>query len=230
MHRRSCGANPTWSSPEPATTGARTTWISGARTTWRNQAVLHHVQARAHAAAGQADLCHRAIDLATQAHTDTTSTPPGPAHTWLATLHHPAGHAAATGHALATLATHTGHNRHIEEADRQLTTAINTYDHTTHTRAAALATTALAAMHIATGDPTTGHKWAQQAITTLPAVNSTRLRTALLALANTAEQHPHDPTSRELAAHIRNTITTTDPQPADSSQPQPTTTTPPGHQ
>ena len=178
--------------------------------------VLHGVQARAYAAAGQADLCRRNITQAEQAHAEAADTQPDG---WQASLCHPTHLAATTGHALAVLHQHTGEPADLHQAQTRLQAAAAGFDPTTHPRATALCMARLALLNLHTGDLAAGHRWATQALAIHSEVDSARLRRALTEVRKAAEDHRDEATMSELAAAIATATTATEPTPP-GDQPQ----------
>jgi transcriptional regulator with XRE-family HTH domain len=140
--------------------------------------ILHGVKARTYAALGEAEACRRQIDAAEDAFTDADPGLPG----WVGRLANPAILSAATGHAMAALAGHTGAEADRKDASRRLTQAIDAYNIGTHARAHALCQARLALLHLGSADPDEAAEWTTWTRQRLPAaegIHSGRLAAEL---------------------------------------------------
>jgi transcriptional regulator with XRE-family HTH domain len=186
--------------------------------------LLHTVKARTYAALGQADHTRHQIDQAENIYAD-----PGqiadPAD-WTTTLLHPGHLYAATGHAMATLANHTGTKAHAQDARRRLAQTVDVFDPSTHARTRTLAALRLAALQLTTDDPEQGAHTARAALQTAGQVRSARITHSLTTLRTHAQHHPDQPTTHPLVAAITAVIgdspTSADaPDRAEASEPEP---------
>jgi transcriptional regulator with XRE-family HTH domain len=153
------------------------------------QTMLHGVRARAHAALGEPDRCHREIRLVEDA---AAVVDPDAVPGWLGGWQ-PAHVEALCGHAHADLARATGDPSHLDRAHQALTTAAA---HLTpvRPRAAALCLTHLARTHHKCGDPDQATTLADQARHLATDLRSTRLNRDLATLAPaTGDEPPSDP-------------------------------------
>jgi hypothetical protein len=153
------------------------------------QTMLHGVRARAHAALGEPDRCHREIRLVEDA---AAVVDPDAVPGWLGGWQ-PAHVEALCGHAHADLARATGDPSHLDRAHQALTTAAA---HLTpvRPRAAALCLTHLARTHHKCGDPDQATTLAGQARHLATDLRSTRLNRDLATLAPaTGDEPPSDP-------------------------------------
>lgn len=182
--------------------------------------LLHTVKARTYAALGEVDQTRRQIDQAESIHAD-HGQHPAPESGWVATLLNPGHLHAATGHAMATLASHTGIEAHAQDARRRLTMAVDELDPATHTRAHALAATRLAMLQLATDQLDEGIRTARAALQIADQVRSARLTHSLATLRSIAHQHPDQTTTRDLATEITTVIgadNPTDPDDQDQAE------------
>jgi len=162
--------------------------------------LLHTVKARTYAALGDANQTARQIDHAETIYADPSqSTDPAD---WTNTLMHPGHLYAATGHAMATLAHHTGTQAHAQDARRRLAQAVDTLNPATHTRAHTLAALRLAALQLAADDPRQGIHTATAALQTAGQVRSARITHSLTTLRTLAAHHPDQPTTQPLVPEI----------------------------
>ena len=168
--------------------------------------VLHGVKARAYAGVGAVELCRRNIDLAEAAHAAEPS-----ATGWVATLRTPGHLYATTGHAVATLAIHTGSDADQAEAQQRLQAAVTHLDPSGHARAVGLCQARLAQLALRSGDLAAGEQWARQAMTGLAAVDSARLRRAMSTVRKAAQAHPGESRMSELDHDIRAAIALAEP-------------------
>jgi transcriptional regulator with XRE-family HTH domain len=167
--------------------------------------LLQGVKSRIYAALGDIDQTRRQIDHAETIyaeHGQQTAPEPG----WVATLLHPGHLHAATGHAMATLAGHTGTDTHAQDARRRLTTAVQELDPATHTRARTLAATHLATLQLTTDDPEQGTHTARVALQYATRVRSARVTHGLATLRTIAQRHPDQPAMQTLVSEITTTI------------------------
>jgi transcriptional regulator with XRE-family HTH domain len=167
--------------------------------------LLHGVKARIYAALAEADQTRQQIDQAENIYAD-PSPHTGQEPRWVATLHHPGHLYAATGHAMATLAAHTGTNTHTHDAQRRLTQAIDILDPATHTRSRTLAITRLAAVQLAADEPDEGSRAARAALQAATEIRSARVIHALATLRTIATHHPNQPTAQALISEITTAI------------------------
>lgn len=161
------------------------------------RAVLHGVKARAYAALGEVTAARLHVRLAEEVAREARPDAPG----WVGRLADPARVAAATGHALAVVAAHTGEDTDREEARQRLTQAVRELDPDRCARAVALAVAALASLHLGGGDLDAAADWARQAGAWQHRVRSARLRAALATIREAVGQSPH-PRAHELVAEL----------------------------
>jgi transcriptional regulator with XRE-family HTH domain len=167
--------------------------------------LLHGVKARVYAALGDAHQTRLHVDQAETIHADTgQQSHPEPG--WVATLLHPGHLYAATGHAMATLAGHTGTDAHAQDAQRRLVKALQELDPATHTRAHTLAAAHLAMLQLAAGDAEAGIRTVRAAIQSATQVRSARVVHSLATLRTIAARHPDQPTMQTLVSEITTTI------------------------
>jgi tetratricopeptide (TPR) repeat protein len=186
--------------------------------------LLHTVKARVYAALGEADQTARQID-----HAETIYANPAQ-HTdpadWTNTLLHPGHLYAATGHAMATLAHHTGTQAHTQDARRRLAQAVDVFDPANHARAHTLAALRLATLQLVADDPDAGTRTARGVLPSATQVRSARITHALTTLRTLAQHHPDQPTTQPLVSEITALIgdhaTGADvPDRAEASEPEP---------
>jgi transcriptional regulator with XRE-family HTH domain len=189
--------------------------------------LLHTVKARTYAALAEADHTARQID-----HAETIYADPGqstdPAD-WTATLLHPGHLYAATGHAMATLAGHTGTQAHTQEARRRLAQAVDVFDPATHARTRTLAALRLATLQLVADDPEPGAHTVRVVLQTAAQIRSARITHSLTSLRTLAAHHPDQQTTQPLVSEITAVIgdgtTSPDaPDRAESSEPAPEST------
>jgi hypothetical protein len=167
--------------------------------------LLRGVKARIYAALGEADQTRRQIDLAEAIYAN-PGQPAGPEPGWVVTLLHPGRLYAATGHAMATLAAHTGTEAHAQDARRRLTQAVDVLDPTTHTRTRTLAALRLAMLQLVADDPDAGARTAGDALQWAAGVRSARTMQALATLRTIASRHPDQQATQSLASQITTAI------------------------
>jgi hypothetical protein len=164
--------------------------------------LLHTVKARIYAAHGHADHTRHQIEQAETIYADPgQQTAPEPG--WVATLRHPGHLYAATGHAMATLANHTGTQADTEQAQRRLTQAVDVLDPTTYTRAHALAATRLATLQLNADDPDQAAHTIRIALRSAELLRSARVAHGLATLQTAAERHPDQQAAQALASIIK---------------------------
>lgn len=166
--------------------------------------LLHTVKARIYAALGDTDQTRRQIEQAETIHTDPSQTSQEPS--WVATLLRPGHLHAATGHAMATLASHTTTEAHADDARRRLAQAVEELDPAIYARAHTLAATRLAMLQLATDDPDAGARTARAALQTAAPVRSARVTHSLATLRTIASRHPDQQTTQTLITEIDNAI------------------------
>jgi hypothetical protein len=167
--------------------------------------LLHGVKARVYAALREADHTHRQIDHAEAIYANPAQQA-DPEPGWVVTLWHPGHLYTATGHAMATLAAHTGAEAHAQDAQRRLTQAIDVLDPATHTRARTLAALRLARLQLVADDPEAGVRTAGDALQAAAGVRSARITQALATLGAIARRHPDQQATQSLASQIDTVI------------------------
>jgi transcriptional regulator with XRE-family HTH domain len=182
--------------------------------------LLHAVKARIYAALGEADHTRRQIDHAEAIYAN-PGQPSNPEPGWVVTLLHPGHLYATTGHAMATLAGHTGTDTHAQDAQRRLTQAVDVLDPTTHTRTRTLAALRLAMLQLVADDLDQGSRTVGVALQAATEVRSARITQALATLGTIASGHPDQQATHTLASQITTAIggdtTSTDaPGPAEA--------------
>lgn len=138
-----------------------------------------------HAAVGEVTVCRRHVELAEQAW-QTSRDQAG----WVSRLARPAQLAAITGHALATVAHHTGDRADLDDAVERLTAAVDGFDPVGHARPKALWQARLAGLHLHAGNLDHAGQHTRQALDAVAGVRSARLIHALAQLRTSIAEHP----------------------------------------
>lgn len=171
------------------------------------RAVIQTVKARTFAALDDREGCLGCIKAAEQHHQQADGDG-GLDAGWVATLRHPGLMYAGTGHALATLAVHTGYSEDALAAEagaacQQLASAVETLHPTGHARAHALCLVRLALLRLVTGELDEAGHWARLALSHAAGIGSRRLDRALAAVRATAtKRYPDEPVMRQLVEQI----------------------------
>lgn len=147
---------------------------------------LHGVKARAYAAVGEVAGCRQHVALAETAYQLAQA---DPAAGWVGRVARPAQLSAATGHALAVLAGHTGQVADRELAGQRLAAAVEQFG-AGDARARALCLARLAGLQLAAGDLAQATAGTRQVLEALTAIRSARLVHALARLRAAAADHP----------------------------------------
>jgi hypothetical protein len=163
------------------------------------RAVVHIVKARAYALRGEADACHRQIEVAETAQAQTQR---DGAAGWLGTVATAAHLYAGTGHALATLARRTQSTATRAQAQTRLRTAADAHDPASHTRAAALCLAQLTALHLEAGELDEGVHWGRRLLDSALGIRSRRLAEHLAVVRRAAGAHLDEVAVKELAAEL----------------------------
>lgn len=161
------------------------------------QLVLHTVKARAYAVRGDAEACHRHIQLAETIHA--TVEPTGG---WQDTIATTAHLYASTGHAAATLARRLASPADRTDARQRLTSAVEALDPASQARPAALCMAQLATLHLEAGELAGGVYWARRVLDNAGAIRSHRLAEHLAMMRTAAATHADDAAVKEIIEQI----------------------------
>lgn len=160
--------------------------------------VLHWVRARAYGRAGAVDMCWRQVAAAEQAYTEADPSACG----WVGRLRQPGRLSAATGHAVAAMAQHSGMPPHLAEARRRLGDAVEQLDRVGQARSRGLCLARLAVLCVSGGDLEEAAYWGDQAVEVAELVQSARLRRGLGELRRLAAEHADVAVMAELVEKV----------------------------
>jgi hypothetical protein len=110
--------------------------------------------------------------------------------------------AAGIGHALATLAVTTDNPAVAERAHQRLTSAIDTFDATTHARAHALCVAQLAVLLLRGEQVEQGAAWGRLALLSAATVHSARLNHTIARIRGLAANHSDQAEAKALVEEI----------------------------
>lgn len=166
--------------------------------------VLHGAKARAYAAVGELAACRGQVELAEHAHAQAIESPDRaePVPDWVDRLADPAHLYAATGHALAGLAQHTGEPADLQQAGMRLSRAVAGFDPASHARPRGLCLARLATLQLTAGELDQAVHWARHTLAEAGGIRSARLAHAIAAIRTAADQYADHPAIRDLITDI----------------------------